>query len=263
MSDTVVDNRVDAAAIEAFWMPGCTSCLRMKEFLEKSGKPFVSINLAEDPAAADSLRPLGVTAPAVRVGGRAVQGLDLVGIAELIGWAEYDPPVMLTPAELDAKYRIIIDGLIRFTSQLDDTTVEYRAPENNRAIRFLIAHAGSIMRYGIEAYDLDAFDNSGAPPRPLADEGSAAELLSLVEETKRLYTAWWDEWAFDDPFDRVLETSWGHRTFHEVFERCVWHTAQHTRQLQVWMQEGLGIAVDRPLTADDFAGLPIPDRVMQ
>jgi hypothetical protein len=263
MSDTVVGNEVESAVIEAYWMPGCTSCLRMKEFLEKSGKPWKSINLAEEPTAVQRLEPFGVGAPAVAYGDRAVQGLDLVGIAELIGWDEYDPPVMLTPAELDAKYRVVLDGLIRFTAQLDDETVAYRAPENNRAIRFLIAHAGSIMRYGIDAYDLDAFDNSGAPPRPMADTGTAAELLAYVEETKRLYTAWWDEWAFDDPFDRVLETSWGHRTFHEVFERCVWHSAQHTRQLQDWIQEGLGIEVDRPLTADDFAGLPIPERLMQ
>ncbi|MCU1477769.1 MAG: hypothetical protein JWQ64_2462 [Subtercola sp.] len=263
MSDIVVGNNVEAAVIEAYWMPGCTSCLRMKEFLEKSGKPWKSINLAEEPTAIDKLKPFGVGAPAVAVGDRVVQGLDLVGIAELIGWDEYDPPVMLTPAELDAKYRIVLDGLIRFTGQLNDETVAYRAQENNRAIRFLVAHAGSIMRYGIDAYDLDAFDNGGSPPRPLADEGNAADLLTYVQETKRLYTAWWDDWGFDDPFDRVLETAWGHRTFHEVFERCVWHTAQHTRQLQEWMQTGLAIEVDQPLTADDFAGLPIPERIMQ
>jgi hypothetical protein len=164
MSDIVVGNNVEAAVIEAYWMPGCTSCLRMKEFLEKSGKPWKSINLAEEPTAIDKLKPFGVGAPAVAVGDRVVQGLDLVGIAELIGWDEYDPPVMLTPAELDAKYRIVLDGLIRFTGQLNDETVAYRAQENNRAIRFLVAHAGSIMRYGIDAYDLDAFDN-GAPRR--------------------------------------------------------------------------------------------------
>lgn len=264
MPDTAVGDRVESPSpIEAFWMPGCSSCLRMKEFLEQSGKPYISINLAEDPLAADRLKPLGVGAPAVAVGDRAIQGLDLVGIAELIGWADYEPPVMLSPAELDAKYRIVADALVRFTAQLDDDTVSYRAPENDRAVRFLIAHAGSIMRYGIDAFHLDAFDNRGAPPRPLADTGTAAELLAYIEESRRLYTSWWDEWGFDDPFDRVLETAWGHRTYHEVFERCVWHTAQHARQLQDWMQEGIGIPIDGPLTVNDLAGLPIPERLMQ
>ncbi len=261
MSDTVVGER--AEAIEAYWMPGCSSCLRMKEFLERSGKPWTSINLAEHPDAVERLQPYGVGAPAVRVGDRAVQGLDLVGIAELIGWDEYDPPVMLSPVELDAKFRIVIDALARFSAQLDDEAVAYRAPENNRAIRFLIAHAASIMRYGVRAYDLEAFDNRGAPPRPLADTGTAAELRAYVEESTEVYARWWDEWGFDDPFDRVLETAWGHRTFHEVFERCVWHTAQHVRQLQEWMRGALGLEPDRPLTAEDLAGLPIPDRIMQ
>ena len=34
--------------IKAYWQPGCTSCLRMKEFLARHGVPFVSINVLED-----------------------------------------------------------------------------------------------------------------------------------------------------------------------------------------------------------------------
>src|SRR6185295_2678460 len=34
--------------IKAYWQPGCTSCLRMKEFLTKHGVPFVSVNVLED-----------------------------------------------------------------------------------------------------------------------------------------------------------------------------------------------------------------------
>jgi len=39
-----------------------------------------------------------------------------------------------------------------------------------------------------------------------------------------------------------------------------WHSAQHTRQLAM-MLESHGIVPDRPLTAADLAGLPVPDDV--
>jgi hypothetical protein len=42
--------------IKAYWQPGCTSCLRMKEFLAKHGVPFISVNVLEDKGASPSWR---------------------------------------------------------------------------------------------------------------------------------------------------------------------------------------------------------------
>ena len=56
-------------AIKAYWQPGCTSCLRMKEFLTKHGVPFVSVNVLADKGAFDELAELGLrTVPIVRRG---------------------------------------------------------------------------------------------------------------------------------------------------------------------------------------------------
>src|SRR5262249_48332587 len=53
--------------IKAYWQPGCTSCLRMKEFLTKHGVPFVSINVLEDKQGFAELAELGIrTVPIVR-----------------------------------------------------------------------------------------------------------------------------------------------------------------------------------------------------
>ena len=38
----------ETSVIKAYWQPGCTSCLRMKEFLTRHGVPFVSVNVLED-----------------------------------------------------------------------------------------------------------------------------------------------------------------------------------------------------------------------
>ena len=47
---------------------------------------------------------------------------------------------------------------------------------------------------------------------------------------------------------------------HEVLERTAWHAAQHTRQLALIL-ESFGIEADRPLSAADLAGLPVPEEV--
>ena len=49
----------DGSAIRAYWQPGCTSCLRMKEFLAKHGVPFVSVNVLEDKDAGPARGPDG------------------------------------------------------------------------------------------------------------------------------------------------------------------------------------------------------------
>ena len=50
-------------AVELYWMPGCTSCVRMKEFVEKSGKPFEAINFDVEVARGEKLRQLGLMFP--------------------------------------------------------------------------------------------------------------------------------------------------------------------------------------------------------
>jgi arsenate reductase-like glutaredoxin family protein len=37
------------AAITVYWQPGCTSCLKTKEFLRSHGVVFESVNVREDP----------------------------------------------------------------------------------------------------------------------------------------------------------------------------------------------------------------------
>lgn len=55
--------------LKAYWQPGCTSCLRMKEFLTRHDVPFVSVNVLEDRTATAELAELGVrSVPIIRRG---------------------------------------------------------------------------------------------------------------------------------------------------------------------------------------------------
>ena len=57
--------------IKAYWQPGCTSCLRMKEFLTKHGVPFESVNVLEDQQGFAELGELGIPRCWYRLGRRA------------------------------------------------------------------------------------------------------------------------------------------------------------------------------------------------
>ncbi len=68
----------EASVIKAYWQPGCTSCLRMKEFLTKHGVSFVSVNVLEDKDAFAELASLGIrSVPIVRRGKDWANGFRL------------------------------------------------------------------------------------------------------------------------------------------------------------------------------------------
>src|SRR6266571_2715275 len=62
-----------AEKVKVFWQPGCTSCLRTKEFLTKRGVEYESINVHGNPAGMEELRKLGArSVPVVARGDRFV-----------------------------------------------------------------------------------------------------------------------------------------------------------------------------------------------
>ena len=78
----------DASVIKAYWQPGCTSCLRMKEFLIKHGVAFVSVNVLEDKDAFAELAALGIrSVPIVRRGQDWANGQVLRDVARVAGVA--------------------------------------------------------------------------------------------------------------------------------------------------------------------------------
>ncbi|MDV3125621.1 hypothetical protein M1247_11910 [Mycobacterium sp. 21AC1] len=46
--------------VEPYWMPGCSSCLRMKEFVERAGVDYVAITVDQEPQRAARLREQGI-----------------------------------------------------------------------------------------------------------------------------------------------------------------------------------------------------------
>ena len=67
---------------------------------------------------------------------------------------------------------------------------------------------------------------------------------------------WWGALA-DKSCAGTVKTYYGVQPLHHVLERSTWHSAQHARQIASVL-EGFGIAPKGPLSADDYAGLPMP-----
>lgn len=249
--------------LEIFWMPGCSSCLRMKEFVNKHGIPHKATNVAADPASRERLTQMGFNVPAAVLGGKAVPGVDLVGIAKLVGY-DYEPPQMLAPVELKAKYDDVWSVAVSLIGQLPAHGLEYKSPDRDRSLRELSLHIATIMRGFVAVEDTNVFT---AGYEFITDDlisfATTEGIVEIATDTKNQFDQWWNQVGFDDAFDRVVESvpDTGHWNLHEALERAVWHTSQHTRQLEYFAGERLGVEPAKRLTEDMLAGLPLPEGI--
>jgi len=247
-----------ASVLSVYWMPGCSSCLRMKEFVERLGIPHVAINAVEAPESAAALADLGLAVPAAVLGDRGVPGVDLVGIAQLAG-VDYAPPPMLPPTTLHARYQRVLDVAERLIAQLASDQLDYREPDRPRTMRGLALHIVTIMRGFVDIEDTNVFGKGNeCITEELASRATVEDILTLAHGTRTRLTEWWDSVGYCDPFDRVVTSHNGYWTLHEALERAVWHTAQHTRQLQFFVGHRFGTTPADRLTEADLAGLPLP-----
>jgi len=72
---------------------------------------------------------------------------------------------------------------------------------------------------------------------------------------------WWKELS-DKSCQQKVKTFFGMQPLHLLYERSTWHSAQHTRQLAAVL-ERFNITPDKPLTKEDLAGLPLPERLWE
>ena len=126
-----------AERVSLYWQPGCTSCLRTKEFLTSRAIDFDSINVAADAAGWDALAKLGVrTVPVVARGDRFVFGQVLGEVADFLGLDPVGGPA-LAPAALVEKLGLILDTAARLARQVPDERRDEQWPGRARSIREL------------------------------------------------------------------------------------------------------------------------------
>jgi glutaredoxin len=253
--------------LRVYWQPGCTSCLRTKEFLAARGVPFTSINVLEDADAAAELRTLGVRAvPVVARAGRYVLGQDLGEVARFVGVAfEHQ---RLEPAVLAARLARLLGVARALALAIPPARIHDSIPARPRRYADIAFHVGMIVQGLLDAADTAragelTFEHFERLPAPGADTPAAlADWLALCR-------AQLDEWSgrtfapapapeSGAAAARLLRTYYGERPLHEVLERSAWHVAQHVRQLDFIVASVLCVAAAPRLCPEDLDGLPVP-----
>jgi len=245
--------------LKVYWQPGCTGCLRMKEFLTKHGVEFISINVLTDKEGLDDLVKLaGRHVPIARRGNEWVDGQVLADLARIAG-IQLARTAMLAPAELAERVQMLLSTAQRLTAQIPENRLDALLPDRPRSYRQLVSHIAQI----IEAF-LDLVEH-GKPLEYAAYNQdvpthvrSKQDLLAFVDGVRARFHALWLERGLAIDFSRPADVYYGTQSLHEFLERSTWHSAQHTRQLAL-VVEKLGLTPDRPLGAAELAGLPLPD----
>ena len=116
-----------------YWQPGCTSCLRTKEFLTSNGIEFESINVRERAGAMTELAELGVrSVPVVARGTEYVFAQELLDVAQFVGVAAETE--LLATDELIDKLDRVLAAALRYLRQLPPDRLDQKLPGRNRSL---------------------------------------------------------------------------------------------------------------------------------
>lgn len=243
--------------LRVFWQPGCSSCLRTKEFLTEHGVPFRSVDVLNDDGGMDEMAALGIrTVPIVARGDDYVSGQILRDVAAFAGieWGRE----ILPPEDLKDRIDAIIAGAMRFAAQMPHQHMDDMLPDRPRSYRDLACHIFQIIQAFVAESEGDPLTAEKYEEPAPKGVRTVSDVVFFGFATQRRFSEWW---SFDGhDFTRKADCYYGEQSLHDFMERTAWHAGQHTRQLMLVLEK-LGIAPDGPLTDADFAGLPMPAEV--
>jgi hypothetical protein len=215
-----------------------------------------------DPTGREQLLRLGAqTVPVLAKGDQYIFCQNLEDVAEFVG-LQGTGHTPLPPAVLVNKWITVLRAAQRYIRQIPHHRLNERAIDNrDRSIRLLSHH---IFRIG-EAFLETAIDgveywanNANVPP----EDGSCitvVEIATYGESIIGRIEKWWIGLE-DQSCQQKVKTFYGTPPMHQLFERSTWHSAQHVRQM-IAVLERFGIEPNGKLSAEDLAGLPLPDRI--
>ena len=202
--------------------------------------------------------------PVVARGDQFVFGQNLEDVAEFVGLQGGTGHTPLPPDQLIGKWLNVLRAGQRFMRQMPDARINELVIDNRpRSIRLMGHH---VFRIG-EAYLETAVDGveyatqlANIPPKD-GTFMTGEEIARYGDTVIARIEKWWTELA-DKSCQQKVKTFFGMQPLHLLYERSTWHSAQHARQLAAVL-ERFGINPDRPLTKDDLAGLPLPERLWE
>ena len=202
--------------------------------------------------------------PVVARGDQFVFGQNLEDVAEFVGLQGGTGHTPLPPEQLIGKWLNVLRAAQRYLRQMPDSRLKELVIDNRpRSIRLMGHH---VFRIG-EAYLETAVDGveyatqlANVPPKD-GTFTTGEEIARYGDTVIARLEKWWKELP-DKSCQQKVKTFFGMQPLHLLYERSTWHSAQHTRQLAAVL-ERFNITPDKPLTKEDLAGLPLPERLWE
>jgi hypothetical protein len=197
--------------------------------------------------------------PVVSRGDRFVFAQVIGDVVEFLALDEHTGPV-LSPAELHARYDHVLETAVRLVRQMPDDRIEDQLPHRPRSYRVLMHHIFQIPTAYLDMEDTGAtltYESLVVPPP--AEMRTSSAIAAFGGSVQARFNRWWDR-VKDEDFTRAVPTYFGETSRHEMFERTVWHSTQHARQIASLLEQ-TGVIPDRPLGRDDIRGLPLTDKI--
>ena len=208
----------------------------------------------------EELRRIGArTVPVVSRGDKYVFAQVIKDVVDFLE-IEDDTAPELSPEELARRFDGILETAIRLTRQMLDNRLEDELPNRPRSWRVLMHH---VFQIPISFLDMEekgetlTYESLTAPPPETLK--TSADIADYGEAVRGRFQDWW-KGAEGQDFSTDVRTYFGATSRHEMLERTVWHSTQHTRQVASLL-EPAGVTPDRPLTRDDIRGLPLTETV--
>ena len=146
-----MQTQTSAARVRLFWQPGCSSCLRTKEFLTRHAVQYESINVQDDGAGMEALLALGArSVPVVALGSNYVYAQSLSDVIGFLG-LNLNPNERLAPALLVQRAGSVLRAALRFVAQIPADKLEADLRNRKRSIRQLAHHVFRIPQACLEA----------------------------------------------------------------------------------------------------------------
>lgn len=243
--------------LTVYWQPGCTSCLRVKEFLRARGIAFESVNVRAEPGAMARLAALGArSVPVIARGDAFAYGQDLEAVARFVGveagLVRLEVPVLVS------RLLGLLDSAAALAARLPADAWSVKLPGRERTHLDLAYHVSQVVVGFLDAALGGRLTFEHFERRPPGHVAAAADVASLIRSVSRALAVWWS--ANQGRLPASLDTYYGRQPLAAVLERTTWHVAQHARQLERLL-ELRGIEPRPRLAASLLEGLPLPEDV--
>ena len=206
------------------------------------------------------MRALGArSVPIVSRGGKFVSAQVIRDVVEFLDLEEDTAPT-LSPAELAARYQVVLGKARQLVAQMPDEALTRELPNRPRSWRVLMHHVFQIPTAFLDMQDTGVsmtYEAMVAPPPE--DMQTSAQIAAFGAEVAERFERWWAA-SENESFTGQVPTYFGGTTRHEMLERVVWHSTQHVRQVASLLEQA-GLEPVAPLTADDLADLPLTPHI--